>query len=158
MFFKSVSFIRLKIQKKTVILWNIITIKNNCFLFEYILKYYLFLWWQSWILAAITPVFSVTWFFRNHSNMLIWSPKNIYFCYQCWKQLCCLILLMNRRFKLTICRLIAIKNRTKHTDFNDNINIIAYYKFGKTMKSCGFFKDLEYKNYNPNNLRSHFLF
>ncbi len=65
---------------------------------------------------------------------------------------------MNRLFKLTICYLIAIKNRTKHTDFNDNINMIAHYKFGKTMKSCGFFKDLEYTNYNPNNLRHTFYF
>ncbi len=28
--------------------------------------------WQSWILAAITPVFSITWFFRNYSNMPIY--------------------------------------------------------------------------------------
>ncbi len=27
--------------------------------------------------AAITPVFSVTWLFRNHSDMLIWCSKNI---------------------------------------------------------------------------------
>ncbi len=26
---------------------------------------------------CITPVFSVTWSFRNHSNMLIWSLRNI---------------------------------------------------------------------------------
>jgi len=32
----------------------------------------LFLCWQSWIFNIITPVFSVTWSFRNHSNMLIW--------------------------------------------------------------------------------------
>ncbi len=37
----------------------------------------------SWIFSIITPVFSMTWFYRNHSNMLIY--------YQCWKQLCCLI-------------------------------------------------------------------
>ncbi len=34
--------------------------------------------------AAITPVFSVTWSFRNHSKMLIC-------CFQGWKQLCFLI-------------------------------------------------------------------
>ncbi len=33
----------------TVILWNIITIWNNCFLFEYFFKCNLFLWWQGWI-------------------------------------------------------------------------------------------------------------
>ncbi len=32
--------------------------------------------------------FSVTWSFRNHSNMLIWCSK---LSYQCWKQFCCLI-------------------------------------------------------------------
>ncbi len=50
----------------------------------------LFLWWQSWILTAITQVFSVTWSFRNHSNLLIWCSRNISY-YQCWKHLCCLI-------------------------------------------------------------------
>jgi len=33
---------------------------------EMYLKWYLFLWWQSWIFSIITPVFSVTWSFRNH--------------------------------------------------------------------------------------------
>jgi len=27
---------------------------------------------QSWIFCIIPPVFSVTWPFRNHCNMLIW--------------------------------------------------------------------------------------
>ncbi len=43
----------------------------------YILKSNLFLWWQSWIFSIITPVFRVTWSFRNHSNMLICSSINI---------------------------------------------------------------------------------
>ncbi len=43
--------------------------------------------------AIITPVFSVTWFHRNHSNMLLWCSRNISDYYQCWKQLCCLIFL-----------------------------------------------------------------
>ncbi len=30
---------------------------------------------QSYIFSIITPVFSVTWSFRNHSNMLIWCSK-----------------------------------------------------------------------------------
>jgi len=46
-----------------------------------ILKRNLFLCWQSWIFSIITPVFSVTWSFRNNSKMLIW------YYYQCWKQL-----------------------------------------------------------------------
>ncbi len=36
---------------------------------------------QSCIFSIITPVFSVTWSFRNHSDMMIY--------YQYWKQLCC---------------------------------------------------------------------
>jgi len=35
---------------------------------------------RSWIFSIITPVFSVTWSFRNHSNMLIWSLWNFYYC------------------------------------------------------------------------------
>jgi len=37
-------------------------------------------------LAAIALVFSVTSFFRNHSNFLIWW-RNISYYFQCWKQL-----------------------------------------------------------------------
>ncbi len=43
---------------KTVKLWNIITIWNNCFLLENIFSF-------------ITPIFSVTWSFWNHFIMLI---------------------------------------------------------------------------------------
>jgi len=32
---------------------------------------------------------SMTWSFRNHSNMMIWCSRNIQYYYQCWKQLCC---------------------------------------------------------------------
>jgi len=38
-----------------------------------------------------TPAASVTWSFRNHSNILIWCSRNISYYYQGWKQLCCLI-------------------------------------------------------------------
>jgi len=31
----------------------------------------------------IITVFSVTWSFRNHSNMMIWCSRNIYHYYQC---------------------------------------------------------------------------
>ncbi len=38
------------------------------------------------ISSSITPVFSVTWSFWNHSNVLIWSSRNIYhyYYYQYW--------------------------------------------------------------------------
>ncbi len=51
----------------------------------------LFIFLQKYIQKWITPVFSVTWFYKNHSNMLICCSRNISYYYQCWKQLCCLI-------------------------------------------------------------------
>jgi len=36
--------------------------------------------------SLATPVFSVTWSFRNHTDMQIWCSRNISY-YQCWKQL-----------------------------------------------------------------------
>ncbi len=70
------AFIWLKIQKKTLILWNIITIFKECLC---ILIYFRILSFnsvmQSWIFSIITPVF------RNHYNMLIY--------YQYWKQFSC---------------------------------------------------------------------
>ncbi len=69
---------------------------------------------RSCIFSIITPVFSVTWFFRNHSNMMVCCSRNISDYYQWWKQLCCWIFLwklwyfaifqdclMNRKFKRT---------------------------------------------------------
>ncbi len=53
---------------KALILWNIITIYNKCFLCEYLLKYNLFLWSSA--------------IFRNHSNMRISCSRNIYNYYQ----------------------------------------------------------------------------
>jgi len=35
--------------------------------------------------VSFTPVFSVTWFIRNLSNMRIWCTRNISHYYQCWK-------------------------------------------------------------------------
>ncbi len=43
---------------------------------------------QSWIFSIITPVFSVTWSFRNHSNMLICCSRNISDYYQCCAASC----------------------------------------------------------------------
>ncbi len=40
---------------------------------------------QSWIFSIITPVFSVTWSFRNHTNMLIFCSRNISDYYWCWQ-------------------------------------------------------------------------
>jgi len=36
------------------------------------------------LFSIINPVFSVTWSFRNHSNMPIWCSRNIPYCSQCW--------------------------------------------------------------------------
>ncbi len=54
----------------------------------------------SCIFSIITPVFSVTWSFRNHNNMLICCSRNISDYYQCWKQLCCTIFLWKPWFIL----------------------------------------------------------
>ncbi len=35
------------------------------------------MWFQSWLFSMITPVFSVTRCFRNHSNTLIWCSRTI---------------------------------------------------------------------------------
>ncbi len=79
---------------KTVIFWNIITIQN----YSSILIYFYVIYscdGKAEFLAAITSV-SVTWSFRNHSNMLIWWRwfKKIYIYYYYYynvDQLCCLI-------------------------------------------------------------------
>ncbi len=82
MFFKEVSYAHpgctylIKNTVKTVILWHFITISNNCFLFYFILKCNVILWCKAQFSAAITPVFSVTWYFRNHSNMLIGARQS----------------------------------------------------------------------------------
>jgi len=55
------------------------------FYFKNILKCNLFLWWNKWIFIITSLVFSVTWSFRNHSNMLI-CCWNISSYYQCSKQ------------------------------------------------------------------------
>ncbi len=39
----------------------------------------------KWVFSISTPVFSVTWSFRNLSNMLIWCSKNFFFYNQWWK-------------------------------------------------------------------------
>ncbi len=62
---------------------------SNVVKYYYNFKYFVLLFWYIYDVihfcdgkaefsAAITPVLNVTWFFRNHSNMLIWcSQKNI---------------------------------------------------------------------------------
>ncbi len=61
---------------------------------------------QNIILSIITPVFSVTWSFRNHSNMLICCSNCFFYCYQCLKHL-----------KLTVCveTVITFSTITKKT-------------------------------------------
>ncbi len=70
--------------------------KKNCYWIVYvnnILYNLIYSCDQSWIFSIMTPVFSVTWSFRNHYNMMICCSKNTYYYYQCWKQLYCLIFL-----------------------------------------------------------------
>ncbi len=38
---------------------------------------------QSWIFTPLLQFFSVTWSLRNHSHMLIWCLRNIYYYFQC---------------------------------------------------------------------------
>ncbi len=81
---------------------------------------------QNIILSNITPVFSVTWSFRNHSNMLICCSKNIFYCYQCLKHL-----------KLTVCveTVIPFSTITKKT-----VHKIWPYHFFYTLSlSCVWF-------------------
>ncbi len=54
---------------KTGTLWNI----SILFMFS-ILKCILFLWWQSWLFSSHYTI-------RNHSNMLMWCSRNIFFIY-----------------------------------------------------------------------------
>ncbi len=49
---------------------------------------------KSWIFSIITPVFSVTWSFRNHTNMLICCSRNISDYYQHWKKLTSLLFIL----------------------------------------------------------------
>jgi len=44
--------------------------------------------------SIIPPVFSLTWSFRNYSDMMIWWSRNMSYCYQCWIQL------LNRFFSI----------------------------------------------------------
>jgi len=53
----------------------------------------------SWIFSIITPVFSVTWSFRNHSNVMICCSRHNSNYYQFWKQLCFFIFLWKLHFQ-----------------------------------------------------------
>ncbi len=82
------------------------------------------------ITAAITPVFSVTWSFINHSNMLIWWSR-IIFLLLMLKQLCCLIcFLWNCHCFFKIFG--WIESKKKHLFiFKDIVNIFTFtiYQF-----------------------------
>jgi len=75
------------------ILWKNITILKKTVFYLNIFENVIYSCDQSWIFSIITPVFSVTWSFRNHSNMLIFCWRNISDYYQCWKQSCYFIFL-----------------------------------------------------------------
>ncbi len=70
--------------------WNNIGFLSRPFYVWIYLKMWFISVMHSWIFRIITPVFSVTWSFRNHSNMMICCPRNIPY-YQSWKSLCCFI-------------------------------------------------------------------
>ncbi len=73
-------FLRSLLLTKPAFIWSkdqqkkLFFLFKRTFLFEYIIKYNLFLWFQSWILSIISPV---TWSLRNHSNILICCSKNM---------------------------------------------------------------------------------
>lgn len=74
---------------KIVLLWNIIAKKKNGLVFWKFWNIIYFCTDKVEFLAAITPVFSVTWSFRN-LNMLVWCLKNIsdIFKFQCCAYSC----------------------------------------------------------------------
>ncbi len=84
MFFKEgsyahqVAFIWSRIKKKNCAIVFKCKIKIFCVnIFSYIFRiYFVYSCGQSWIFSIITPVFSVTWSFRNHSNILIYSRNS----------------------------------------------------------------------------------
>ncbi len=98
----------------------LIQFKINVFSFYYTLKYNLFLW-SSWI-------FSVTWSFRNYSDMLIYN--------QCRKKLCCLIF-------FGTCDIVQDSmgnKKLKRTVFTQNINVMLQYTLlFKSLGSVHFF-------------------
>ncbi len=59
-----------KYKYKNTILWNIITILNNCFLCEYIIKCNLFLWSKLYFQHHYSSL-QCHMIFRNHYHMLI---------------------------------------------------------------------------------------
>ncbi len=72
-------------DKKTTVLWNILGLFRQLFSLLIYLK-------CNFIHVMAKQNFQhncsrVTWFFRNHSNMLICCSRNISYYYQCWKQL-----------------------------------------------------------------------
>ncbi len=78
--------------KNTVKMCDIITIYNNCFLCEYLLKCNLFLWSKLYFQHHYSSL-QCHMIFRNHYNILIYCSRNISDYYQ-WKKLfCCFIIL-----------------------------------------------------------------
>ncbi len=125
------------IKNKTVILWNIITISNNCFLFEYIVKCNLFLWCKAEFSASLlqssvshdpSEIILICWFNAQETFIINvendWSAS--YFCGKCDS-------LMNRKFKRTA----FILNEIFYNIIN--VFMVTSYQF-KAVIWC-FFKD-----------------
>ncbi len=71
------------LTQNTVQLWNIITILNNCFMFEYIeYKGHLFLWSKLNFQHHYSSL-QCHMIFRNHSDMLICCSRIILYYFQC---------------------------------------------------------------------------
>ncbi len=81
--FKRLGLVRSKTTEKTTVVKHYI-IFNSYLLYACILTCNLLLWCQSWIFSIYYFVFSITWSFRNHHNILIWCSRDISY-YQCCK-------------------------------------------------------------------------
>jgi len=70
--------------------------------------------YSSDLFTIVSPVFSVTWYFRNNSNMLICCSRNRSY-YQCWKPLFLLNIFME-----TVIHFFqnSLMNRRLTVDFN----------------------------------------
>jgi len=106
----------------------------NYFLFEHILKCNLFPWSQSWIFSTISPVFSVTWSFRYHSNILICCFRNNVI--SMLKQLCYLIC---KPLYIFFQDSLTNKDLFKRTEFIRNWNLFNISVFTGTFDLIGSF-------------------
>ncbi len=83
---------------------------------------------QSCIFSIITPVFSVTWSFRNHSTLLICCSVIISDYYQCCKHLCCLMFLRKlffSRFSYEYLKLSFVSERWSSSEIERDISLLS---------------------------------